>query len=185
MPGKAIGVSMLIGYPGTYSRNGDFVMSRKLVKSTDPQGVYFGDPVMLNSGGVTGGVISSAYDGYASFSATNFFGIAAREIKSFETYVSAALGLYAPGLPADILERGSITVVVHRGTPTAGGTVYVRTVLGGTPDSGAVLGGFEAAVAADGGTLITLTNAKWTTGLTSIDANGFTIAEVTLLTRNI
>ncbi len=110
-----------------------------------------------------------------------FLGIALREVKSAETYSITApttpLGShYYPGDPCDVLERGTVAVVCQLGTPTAGGTVYLRVALNGTYPS-AVVGGFEAE--ADGANNVVLTNAKWTTGL--VDANN--VAEVTLLNR--
>ena len=187
MPGTAIGIQMNLGYPGTYSRNGDCVIENKLVNSVDASGPNFGDPVMLILD-ATGGKWTSAAVGFATFSAALFAGIAVREVKSFETYSpTPTLGNYAPGLPCDVLVRGSVNVVVNRGAAsvTAGSAVFVRTVLGGTADAGAVLGGIEGAAPADGGTNVTLTNAKFTTGLTSTDANGFTVAEITILNRNV
>ena len=185
MPGTVIGKSMGEGYPGSYSRNGDCIIASKLVTSTDATGPNFGDPVMQISTAAPGTYTSAAV-GYAAFATTNFAGIAVREIKSFETYTAPTLGNYAPGMPCDVLQRGSIMVVVTRGTaPLPGGAVYVRTVLGSSPDAGAVVGGIESSVPADGGTSVTLPNAKFTTGLTSTDANGYVIAEITLLTRNL
>ena len=185
MPGTVIGKSMGEGYPGSYSRNGDCIIASKLVTSTDPTGPNFGDPVMQISTAAPG-TYTAAGVGAATFSTANFAGIAVREIKSFETYASPTLGNYAPGMPCDVLQRGSIMVVVTRGTaPLPGGADYVRPVLGGTADAGAVLGGIESSAPADSGTSVTLPNAKFTTGLTSTDANGNVIAEITLLTRNL
>ena len=185
MPGTVIGKSMGEGYPGSYSRNGDCIIASKLVTALDATGPNFGDPVMQISSAAPG-TYTAAGVGAATFSTANFAGIAVREIKSFETYASPTLGNYAPGMPCDVLQRGSIMVVVTRGTaPLPGGAVYVRTVLGGTADAGAVLGGIESSAPADSGTSVTLPNAKFTTGLTSTDANGNVIAEITLLTRNL
>lgn len=162
---------MNVGFPGSYARTPKDVIAPRLVKTT---GFDFGDPVVLNSDNT-----------YTKFGASGTFaafaGFACREIKQHTTFSpSPTLGSYAVGDVADVLEEGNICVQVTRGTPTAGGAVYVRTVLGGTPDAGAVVGGIEAGVVGDGGTSIQLTNCEFATG--SMDANG--VAEVCVKTRN-
>lgn len=169
MPGSSIGITMNIGYPGSFARNADCIILNRGVLATDVNNVAFGDPVVLNSDNTV-----------SKFGATNtaaqFAGVAIREIKQAQDYYTPA-GYYKPGTQADILTRGGICVQVNNGTPTAGGAVYLRTVAGSlaTP-----VGGFEAAAASDGGTTILLTNAVFTTG--NIDANN--IAEITILTRH-
>lgn len=113
-----------------------------------------------------------------SNAATQFAGIAVREVKTNLTYVTNASGYYEPGKPCDVLERGSATIQVNNGTPTANGNVYVRIATNASIPNG-VIGGFEAA--ADGVNTVLLSNVKFKTGL--IDANN--VAEVTLLTRNL
>ena len=183
MSGTAIGKTMNIGYPGSFSRNGDCQIFARPVKSTDTNGPSFGDPCVVNSDS-TGGTYSSVADLYlagGTLAMTNFAGIAVREVKTFETYTAASLGGYAPGAPCDVLTRGSVTVVVRNGTPQAHGAVWVRTVAGSlaTP-----VGGFECATASDGGTCVQLTNAEWTTGVVTTDANGYNVAEITLINKS-
>lgn len=179
MPGgAAIGTSMNVGFPGTFSRNGDCIIANRLVKSTDTNNVNFGDAVFLN-GDATGGTFSDAVQlaGAATFAA--FAGIAVREVKSAEVYSPApTLGFYAPGTPCDVLERGSAIVQYHafssNPAPVAGGPVFLRIATNG---AGTAIGQFESA--SDGGNTIALTNAKWQTGL--LDANNN--IELTLLSR--
>ena len=85
-------------------------------------------------------------------------------------------GNYKNSEPCDVISRGTVTVVCNVGTPTAGGSVYLRIAENEAIPNG-VIGGFEAA--ADGTNTIELTNVKFTTG--DIDTNK--IAEVTMLTR--
>lgn len=54
-----------------------------------------------------------------------------------------AIGYYAPGEVGEVLERGSIAVVVTNGTPAAGAGVYIRTVANANI-AGTSVGDFEA-----------------------------------------
>ena len=172
MPGKVIGIAPNICYPGTFSRNGACYVKARKVKTSAP---YFGDPVYLDTDNT---VIKAG----VSFTMARFCGFAVREVKQFIASYDPAqtAGLYAVGDIADILEQGDICVHVTRGNVTAGGAVYVRTVLGMSPDTNAVVGGIEATTPSDGGTSIQLTNCAFSTGVQ--DANG--VAEVSVLTRN-
>jgi hypothetical protein len=114
---------------------------------------------------------------YASNIASQFAGIAVREVKQSTLFGTNVAGSYAPGEPCDVLSRGTATVVCNVGTPTAGGAVYIRIIANGSIPAG-VVGGFEAA--ADGTNTIQVTGAKWTTG--KMDANK--VAEVTITQRN-
>jgi hypothetical protein len=187
MPGTVIGTSMGLGYPGTYSRNGDCVIAARLVKSTDTNNINFGDAVFLNKDS-TGGTFSSGAQIAGAITAAAFAGIAVREVN---TNVSAytpqlTLGAYLPGQYAEALERGSVTVNIRNVASTAiqaGGQVYVRKTTG----NDTVVGALEPTSGAggnDGGNLVALTGVLFTTGLTSTDANGNIVTEITLLSRN-
>jgi hypothetical protein len=194
MPGSVIGLSMGLGYPGTYSRNGDCIIEARQVLSTDSAGPNFGDAVVLNQDG-TGGTFSAAAIAKAAghtpvmTQGANyaFAGIAVREVKTLKSYVVqpnalATLVSYAPGEICDVLVRGSVVVEIQNPSAAAivaGGAVYLRLVAG----TGTVIGAFEPA--ADGGNTIALTNCFYTTGITSLDANGNTLAEITIINRNI
>ncbi len=172
MPGSTIGTILNYGYPGGFARNGDCIIASRLVKSTDAVGPSFGDPVVLNG--------DNTYSRFgASNTATQFAGVAVREVHQASDYYPSN-GVYSPGQPCDVIERGSVSVVCTEGTPAAGGSVYIVTVAG----SGAVsaVGNLiaNATPAGTGSTAIQLANAKWATG--QIDANN--VAELTILTRN-
>lgn len=187
MPGTVIGTTMNLGYPGTFSRNGDCVITARLLSAADTLNCNFGDAVVLNedsTGGTWSGVASFVAGGgtvtMAGGGAGAFAGIAVREVKSNETYIpSPTLGFYAPGAPMDVLERGAIIVPYHafgaNAAPKAGGKVYLRVATNG---AGTAVGQFESA--ADGGNTVQLTNTWFTTGL--LDANNN--VEITLLNRN-
>lgn len=176
MPGRAIGKELNLGYAGTVSRSVDTIITPKIVKSvivsdkeTEPQ-ILFGDPVILND--------DNTYSRFGAVgTASNFVGIAVREIKQAVDYYTG-MGAYLPNEVCDVLNRGSITVFCNNGTPKAGGKVYIRTKENVATPNG-VVGQFEAV--ADGTNTVEIPNLKWTTG--KLDANK--IAEVTILTRTI
>lgn len=176
MPGKAIGIELNLGYPGTVSRSVDTIITPKIVKSvitadkeTEPS-IGFGEPVVLNT--------DNSYSRFgADGTAATFAGIAVREIKQATDYYSAS-GEYLPGEVCDVLNRGSVTVLCNNGTPTAGGKVYIRIKENISVPNG-VVGQFEAV--ADGENTVEILNLKWTTG--KKDSNN--VAEVTVLTRTI
>jgi hypothetical protein len=175
MPGTAIGLSLNLGYAGSFSRSVDNITTPRIVKSVVTNGVetepsiLFGEPVVLNT--------DNTYSRFgATGTAATFAGIAVREVKQASDYYTAA-GSYHPNEVCDVLERGSITVKCNAGTPTAGGKVYVRIAANSTAAPNGVVGQFEAA--ADSTNTVEITNARWKTG--KIDANG--IAELTILNR--
>lgn len=181
MPGDAIGISLGYGYPGSYARNSVKEVAARQVTVTDTLPIYFGDPVVLRTGSSTNSSYSSVAGFIASggtFTAPLFGGIALREVKSFLNYLGTGNSAptnayYQPGYPADVMKRGVISVKCNVGTPTAGGAVYVRTVLNGGIPAG-VVGGIEAA--ADGGNTVQLPSCVFYSGL--MDANGVTEIEL-------
>ncbi|AIY82182.1 hypothetical protein U728_3750 (plasmid) [Clostridium botulinum 202F] len=176
MPGKAIGIELNLGYPGTVSRSIDAIITPKVVKSNIASGketelpIAFGAPVILNA--------DNTYSRFAANSTADIFaGIAVREIKQATDYYAAS-GEYLPNEVCDVLNRGSVTVLCNNGTPTAGGKVYIRIKENVSIPKG-VIGQFEAV--ADGENTVEIPNLKWTTG--KKDSNN--VAEVTVLTRTI
>lgn len=169
MPIQTIGTSMNYGYPGSFARSGDCIIMNRMIKSTDSEGPAFGDPAVLNT--------DNTYSKFgASGTLAAFAGIAVREVKQASSYTPSA-GVYAPGTPCDVIERGNVSVVCNVGNPTAGGAVYVRVTANGSIPAG-VVGGLEAA--ADSTNTIQLTNCRWATGLK--DSNNVT--ELSIITRN-
>lgn len=176
MPGKAIGIELNLGYPGTVSRSVDAIITPKVIKSNVTSGketelpIAFGEPAVLNT--------DNTYSRFgASSKVTDFIGIAVREIKQATDYYAAS-GEYLPSEVCDVLNRGSVTVLCNNGTPTAGGKVYIRIKENAAIPNG-VIGQFEAE--ADGENTVEIPNLKWTTG--KKDSNN--VAEVTVLTRTI
>jgi len=164
MPGKAIGKSLDLGYPGTFSRNPDCVIQNRPTKG-DTQ---FGAPVKLNS--------DSTFTAIgAGDTAAAFVGIAVRIVKQQTDYYSTQV-VYKDKESMDVLTHGSVTVRVTSGAPTAGSPVFIRIAANPAfPDS--KVGDIVAA--ADGANTIQLSNAVFHTG--KVDANG--VAEITVLTR--
>lgn len=165
MSGKAIGLSFNYGFQGAVSRTPDCVIEAKPVAATSAN-IAFGKPVALNADNTFSAPTSVA------ITAANFAGVAVSIVKQLNAYTvaqdSTQAGFYAPDEMADVIQRGIVAVKVF-GSPTAGGNVYVRTVVNGAfPDE--VVGDFRAA--ADGGNTVQLTNCSWNTGI--VDGNGIT-----------
>jgi hypothetical protein len=164
--------------------------------------VDVGDAVVLGAGGQTVTASAAAAVGattisVVSFSAnaayavgtgvvasrvfSQFAGVAVREVQQATTYFPATGGIYLPGMPCDVLERGSVTVGCNYGVPSAGSAVYVRTVLNTANVPNGVVGGFEAAPdPTQTSYSFVVPSAQWTTGY--VDANG--VAELTMVARN-
>ena len=173
MPGKAIGIAMNVGYPGSFARNADCIIVNRPIKSTDDavNGIVpFGGAVVLNTDNTY-----SKFGLNITGTLAAFAGFAVREVKQTSDYYNPA-GAYKPGESADVIERGAVCVVCKEGTPTAGGKVYICTVAGST----LAVGDLSANSTSSGATLIELANCRWTTGV--IDAN--LVAELTIMARN-
>lgn len=162
---QVIGETMTAGFAGSYARQPDMIVN------TRPAGgsaaIPFGAPLVYSDGAVV--------QMGASAQASQFVGVAGREIKSSLTYLEQSVGEYAPGDPVSVFQRGSIQVYCQRGTPALGGAVYVRIAENVSYET-AVVGGFEAE--ADSSNTVQLTNAQWGG---APDANG--VAELVILTR--
>jgi len=152
------------GYPGTFSRNPDDIAQNRPAKGDIP----FGAPCILNDDGT-----------FSKFGATNtaadFVGVARRIVKQQSDYYSTEV-VYKDAEPTDCHMRGSITVKITSGTPTAGSPVFIRVAKNAAfPD--AEVGDFAAS--ADGANTVQLDNAVFHSG--KVDNNS--VSEITVLTR--
>ena len=165
MPGKVIGTSMNVGYPGTQSRQADAIIQNRVADGA----ISFGLAVKLTAANKWKQIGSGD-------TAANVAGIAVREVVQANVYNPQSNPDYLDGTPADVMVRGNCIVKCQKGTPTAGSAVYVRiTADGAHPEY--LVGGFEAA--ADGANTVQVTNIEWTTGV--MDSN--LACEVTVKTR--
>nr|DAJ94296.1 MAG TPA: hypothetical protein [Caudoviricetes sp.] len=165
MPGKVIGISLNVGYPGTQSRQADAIIQNRVAKSD----IAFGQAVILTN--------DNRWDVVAAATtAADIAGIAVREVVQANTFNPQSNSDYLAGAPCDVMTRGNCTVKCQRGTPVSGAAVYVRVKANATY-ADAVVGGFEAS--ADSTNTIQVSNIEWTTGV--MDANGN--AEVTIKSR--
>ena len=164
---QIIGKDMPHGFAGCYARQPDMIVETRPAGGETP--IVFGTPLVYDTDNVS--VIPAG----ATFTATEFAGVAGFEIKSVLTYLDQAVGQYAPGEPTSVFQRGSINVKCYDGTPALGGTVYVRTGTSDTYATG-VVGGFSANN--ESGKTVALTNCQWGG---PADANG--IAELVILTK--
>ena len=170
MPGSVIGVKLPLGYAGTVSTSADNIIQARIAKDA----IKFGEPVVLLATNEYQSVKEYIADS-ETFTAAKFAGVACRGVVQANQFDPQSNPDYVDGGVADVLTRGQMTVKCNAGTPTAGGTVYVRVAVGS--DATLPVGGFEAA--ADSTNTVALTNVEWTTGEI---ANG--IAEITIKTRN-
>ncbi|MCL1867301.1 MAG: hypothetical protein FWF82_07825 [Oscillospiraceae bacterium] len=163
MGGKTIGLSFNSGFAGNYARQPDAVIATRANNGSD--NIVFGAPVMISGDGV-----ANIDD---TLTADTFVGVASSEAKSTLDYSDQnSGGVYVPGSPVSVFQRGSISVACPVDSPSRYGAVYVRTI-GAT---GRNIGDFEAAAVTDENVLIT--NAQWG-GI----KDGRNIAELVLLTR--
>jgi len=174
MPGSTIGLDLPYGMAGTVSYSGPDspVIEAKTVKSTSAS-IPFGAVVIQNTDNTVN--LSDA-----NTTAANFAGIAAVEVKQqivYPTVGTNVAGQYAPLQKCDVIKKGIVSVACKRGTPTAGGAVYVRTVLNGSFPA-ALIGDLEAS--SDSTNSVLLTNCCWHSN--RIDSNQ--IAQLKIKTIN-
>lgn len=168
MPGRTIGVELPLGYPGSFARTPDCIIMNRMIHA-DSDAVKFGFPVVLNA--------DNTYSAFgASNTANQFAGIAVREVKMATSYQEQNEVYYMAGEACDVLERGNIVVTCAKGTPTAGGKVYIR-IAENESYPATTVGDFEAE--ADSTNTIELTGVVWTTG--KMDANN--CCELTIKNR--
>jgi len=167
MPGQVIGKRLQQGYPGSPTRSSDIVVLNRVCVGELP----FGAPVFLNPDNTVKQFGSDGAD-------ARFMGFAVRIVKEQQS-IFETVGGYRDGELADVLTRGSISVPFKgTGTPTAGGSVYIRIAANASLPS-AEIGDVEAA--ADGTNTVLISNARFTTGQT--DDHG--IIEVTVTERRV
>ncbi|WP_105326117.1 structural cement protein Gp24 [Acidaminococcus provencensis] len=168
MSGKAIGISMNYGFPGTYARTPDDIVTSRQLKEGSAD-VPFGMALCANGDNTYSPVGDD-------FTAAKFGGVALRVVKQATAYDDQTATAYHAKDLVNAINRGAVVVTCNHGTPTAGGSVYVRIKENSSIPAG-VVGGFEAE--ADSTNTVQLTNVQWTNGY--VDANG--VAEITILTR--
>lgn len=140
-----------IGFQGTVSRFGERVIAaRQFTPYTVTNVLNFGDPAVIIQNG-TGGYYDSVADfiahGAANIGllASAWAGMAVREVKTMLTYQAGQqpglqqVGYYSNGQMAEVLERGSGTVLVSvSNSPTAEAQVYTRVVANAAVPAGFV-----------------------------------------------
>ena len=164
---QVIGKDMPHGFAGSYARQPDMIINTRPAGGTAE--ITFGSPVKYDTDGKV--VLMGA-----SSAATDFAGIASREIKSSLTYLEQSAGGYAPGEAVSVFKRGCINVKCQNGTPKLGASVYVRVTASESLPN-AVVGGFEAVADATAANSVLLPNCQWAG---PADANG--IAELHIMT---
>lgn len=168
MPGKTIGIMMGVGYPGTQSRSADAIVQARVADGP----IAFGQAVKLTNANKWKVVATGD-------TAAAVAGVAVREVVQANTYNPQSNPDYLDGSLCDVMVRGNCVVKCQRGTPTAGGAVYVRITDNSATYPGTVVGGFEAEADAIAANTILVSNIEWTTGVVDADGN----AEITIKTR--
>lgn len=163
---QTIGTSMPHGFAGSYARQPDMIVNTRPAGGSE--NIVFGAPLKYDA---NGNVIVMG----AAATATQFVGVASRELKSSLNYLDQSVGEYAPGEAVSVFQRGAVNVKCQKGTPKLGGDVYVRVTASEAAPT-AVVGGFEAEADATPANTVKLTNCQWAG---SADANG--IAELRIL----
>ena len=167
MKGQVIGKTMDHGYAGSYARQPDSVIDSHPLTGT--ANVPFGLAVVRDTTNAHAVVLPTD-----STTATQFLGVAVREIKTAVDYLNQNVGQYAPGQAVPVMKRGCVNVKCQKGTPAVGGAVYLRVKANSSYET-AVVGGFEAE--ADSTNTVQLTNCQWKG---EADPNG--IAEMRIMT---
>lgn len=140
------------GFQGTVSRFGErVIMARQFIPYAAANNLNFGDPsVILPGVGNGGGAVTSVADLVSNSAAgialiaRYFAGMAVREVKTQLTYPAGQqpgiqqVGYYANDQMAEVLERGSGTVLLSVGAPLAEDQVYTRVVLNNAVPAGFV-----------------------------------------------
>jgi hypothetical protein len=140
-----------IGFQGTVSRFGERVIAaRQFVPYTTTNVLNFGDPAVIipnSSGGYYDSVLDFVADATANIGliTAQFAGMAVREVKTDLVYPAgsqpglAQVGYYSNTQMAEVLERGSGTVIITvSNSPAAGSQVYVRLVTNSNVSAGFV-----------------------------------------------
>lgn len=119
MPGTVISKHMNLGYAGKISRDADAIVFNRIVDE-DSADIPFGAPVCLAD--------DNFYTGWVAESTSAVLaGIAVASVKQSTTYGVDKV-VYKAGQICDVLARGTATVICSKGTPTAGGKVYLRVL---------------------------------------------------------
>lgn len=171
MPVSVIGKNLSLSFAGKVSRNPyNKINSRMVASVLDSSGeetakaIPFGAAVVVSSDN-TYSLFGDTTNGTAAAMA-NFGGIAVAEVKQGMTInygSNSSTGQYEPGRPCDVLQAGTISVIVKSGTPVANGQLGIVTVAG----TSLAVGDFTAeaaGTAADGATVVAVTSAKFTSG---------------------
>jgi hypothetical protein len=181
--GQVIPVTgLLFGFPGNVSRLGERVIAAREVLATTAHSISFGSSVIIVPASDTYQSVADFIAGGGTFTAARFSGVAIREVTTQLGYPytpgAQNIGNYPPGAIAEVLERGSIAVLIQAaaaGTPTTQNALYVRVALNPSY-SAALVGGFE--VSADAAVNTTGTASSGSTALTVASGTGIVVGQI-------
>jgi hypothetical protein len=170
------------GFIGSICSEGLSLRSPRPVQSTDANPIAFGETLVVNANNTYSSMKTFIANGGTPTAATPM-ALAPSNVKTntnFANGQNVTGGSYAPGDICDALVEGSLFVYCANGTPTAGGTVYLRKTYNAAIPNG-VVGGLEAA--ADGTNSIALNPlyVAWKSNLLGADGT----AQITIINRMI
>jgi len=135
---------------------------------------------------------NNTYSSFAQFlktgagaaTSTSAIGLAASNVNINSSYNIAGSndvltpgGTYLPGSIMDGLVQGTINVSCDNGTPTAGGSVFVRSALNGAIPNG-VVGGLEAVADPNPITTTTFSTTAGSANATASTATGLAVGQI-------
>lgn len=138
------------GLKDTYIRTGSYLPG-EITKTGWKQAPSLNSAIAIEFGQavkrvVTGAVpIASPIE--TSDTAADLYGIAVRDVQSqsqvtYGAYTKSFISNYIPGQGITVIRKGWVCVPVQNGTPTIGGTVYMR-VAANSGNANLPIGGFE------------------------------------------
>lgn len=140
------------GLKDTFIRGGSYLPGqiakagwKQVLSLNTNEAIEFGQVVKRD----VSGAVPFAVALEASDTAADVYGIAVRDVQSqgqvnYGVFTKSFINSYNPGQPVSIMRKGFITVPVQNGTPTVGGTVYVR-VTASSGNTYLPIGGIETA----------------------------------------
>lgn len=156
------------GLKDTFVRTGSYLPG-EITKSGWKQAPSLNSAIAIEFGQAVkrdvSGAVPLAVNIAASDTADDLYGIAVRDVQSqsqvtYGAYTKSFISNYIPGQGITVIRKGWVCVPVQNGTPTIGGTVYMR-VTASDSNANLPIGGFETS--SDSGKCVAI-NAKFESG---------------------
>jgi hypothetical protein len=193
MPATVIPVKgLLLGFVGNISNEGYSLRTARQVNPTDTLVPNFGETVVLNANNTYSTVrqyLLNASTTLLGLSGSTPLALAASNVNINPAYNTVGTndvltpgGLYGAGSYMDAMVQGTMNVFCQTGTPTAGGSVWMRLALNAAIPA-AVVGGLEAAVDPNPLTTTTISTTINSTAATLSTATGAAVGQTVTSTN--